>query len=96
MRTVRPATQLFSNRRSMAQMLRSVLTGCYRMSVVTTVVTFAVLAYIVSPFDLFPDFSSPYGFVEDALLLILLIKVWSNETHRYVRFKVMERKQRGC
>lgn len=95
MKTVRHTTQLFTNRKSMWQMLRSVFNGSYRMSAMTTLIVIASLIYIVSPIDIVPDFIVFFGWLDDGLILYLLVKRLNVETQRYIRFKVMERKHGG-
>ena len=92
MKTMRHATHLFSNRRILWQMLRAVFNGSYRMSLVTTLIAIASLAYIISPIDFVPDFIIFFGWIDDGLIIYLLLKRLNTETQRYIRFKVMERK----
>jgi len=73
-------------------MLREVLHGSYRMSFLTTAVVLLGLAYIIFPFDLVPDFIPVLGWLDDGLVLYLLLRRFTKETQRYNRFKAMERK----
>ena len=95
MRTVRQATNLASNRKTLWQMLRAVFNGSYRMSFMTTMVMIASLIYIISPIDIVPDFILLFGWIDDGVVLYLLLKRLNVETQRYIRFKVMERKNGG-
>lgn len=92
MKSARHGFQLFSNRRTLWQMLRSVLNGSYRMSFLTTAVVIAALIYIISPIDIVPDFIVFFGWLDDGFILYLLLKRLNTETQRYIRAKVMERK----
>ena len=94
-KSMRHATHLFSNRRTLLQMIRAVLSGSYRMSLLTTIIVIAALIYIVSPIDLVPDFIVFFGWLDDGFVLYLLLKRLTVETQRFNRFKAMERKQRG-
>lgn len=94
-KTVRHTTQLFSNRRTLWQMLRAVFNGSYRMSMMTTLIMIASLIYIISPIDIVPDFILFFGWLDDGFILYLLVKRLNAETQRFIRFKVMERKQQG-
>ena len=76
-------------------MLRSVFNGSYRMSFLTTAITIAALLYIISPIDIVPDFIVFFGWLDDGVILYLLLKRLNSETQRFVRFKVMERKSSG-
>lgn len=95
MKSARHGLQLFSNRRTLWQMLRSVLNGSYRMSFITTAVVVAALIYIISPIDVVPDFFVFFGWLDDGVIFYMLLKRLNAETQRYIRFKVMERKSRG-
>ena len=95
MRTVRHATSLFSNRKTLWQMLRAVFNGSYRMSFLTTAVIVMSLIYIISPIDIVPDFILLFGWIDDGVVFYLLLKRLNMETQRYIRFKVMERKNNG-
>jgi uncharacterized membrane protein YkvA (DUF1232 family) len=95
MKSARHGYQLFSNRKSLWQMLRSVFNGSYRMSFLTTAIVIVSLIYIISPIDIIPDFIFFIGWIDDGLVLFLLLKRLNMETQRYIRFKVMERKNSG-
>ena len=95
MKSARHGFQLFSNRKTLWQMLRSVFNGSYRMSFLTTAIVIASLIYIISPIDIVPDFVFFFGWVDDGVILYLLLKRLNVETQRYIRAKVMERKSRG-
>lgn len=75
-------------------MIRETLNGHYRMSVLTYLVFILGLLYVVFPFDLITDFIPLLGWIDDGIVIYLVIKRLSSETQRYIRFKVMER--RGC
>ena len=73
-------------------MIREVFNGHYRMSFFTNALTILAIAYIVFPFDLVPDYIPVLGWIDDGAVLYLLILRLEKETHRYNRFKAMERK----
>ncbi len=73
-------------------MLREVFNGHYRMSFLTNALTILAIAYIVFPFDLVPDYIPVLGWIDDGAVFYLLILRLEKETHRYNRFKAMERK----
>ena len=89
---MRHGWQLFRNRRTLWQMIREVLSGHYRMSLLTTLIVVLALIYIVFPFDLIPDYIPFIGWIDDGLILFLLIKRLLKETQRFNRFKAMERR----
>src|ERR1043165_3392066 len=91
-KSMRHATHLFSNRRTLWQMIRAVLNGTYRMSFLTTVIVIAALAYVISPIDLIPDFLIFFGWLDDGFIIYLVLKRLTTETQRFNRFKAMERK----
>jgi uncharacterized membrane protein YkvA (DUF1232 family) len=73
-------------------MIREVLSGQYRMSGLTLMVTILAIAYIVFPFDLIPDFIPVLGWIDDGVVLYLLLRRLVTETQRFNRYKAMERK----
>src|ERR1035437_157101 len=89
---IRHGLHLFRNRRTLWQMIREVLSGRYRMSWLTTLIALFSIAYIIYPFDLIPDYIPVLGWIDDGLVLYLLLWRLVKETHRYNRFKAMERK----
>lgn len=91
---VRHGWHLFRNRRTLWQMLREAMRGQYRMSLMTNIILVFSLIYIISPIDLIPDFIPVVGWIDDGLVLYLLLKRLTFETQRYMRFKAMERKSR--
>ncbi len=89
---VRHGLQLFRNRRTLWQMIREVLSGHYRMSGLTVLIVLLSIGYIAFPFDFVPDFIPVLGWLDDGFVLFLLLRRLNSETHRYNRFKAMERK----
>jgi len=83
---------LFQNRKTLWQMIRETLSGRYKMSMFTTVVVILSLVYVLFPFDMLPDYIPFLGWIDDAFVFFLLVKMLQKETSRYVRFKAMERK----
>jgi len=74
-------------------MVREALSGKYRMSFFTTVVLILGVVYVVSPFDLIPDWIPVIGWIDDGVVIYLVIKRLNLETLRYIRSKAMDRKQ---
>ena len=89
---VRHGWHLFRNRRTLWQMIREVLSGRYRMSWLTILIVVVSIAYVIYPFDLIPDYIPVLGWLDDGVVVYLLLWRLVNETHRYNRFKAMERK----
>ena len=89
---IRHGWHLFRNRKTLWQMLREVLNGTYKMSLLTVVIFILAVAYVISPFDLIPDWIPVIGWIDDGLVIYLLLKRLYKETQRYNRFKVMERR----
>lgn len=89
---IRHGWYLFRNRKTLWQMIREVLSGRYKMSLWTTVLLVVSILYIAFPFDIIPDFIPVLGWVDDGLMLFLLLKRFQKETLRYIRFKAMERR----
>ncbi|MBL7682274.1 MAG: DUF1232 domain-containing protein [Flavipsychrobacter sp.] len=82
--------QLIKNRKTMWCMIKAVWQGKYKMSGLSKWLLFAGLAYVILPFDF--DWVPILGWLDDGVIILLLIKRLQTETHRYVRAKVMERK----
>jgi len=92
--TLRHGWHLLRNRKTLWQMLREVVSGHYRMSWLTNLIAIFAVAYIIFPFDLIPDYIPVLGWIDDALVLYLLLLRLVKETQRYNRFKAMERKEK--
>ena len=90
--TIRHGWHLLRNRRTLWQMIREVLKGQYHMSWLTNVIAILAIAYVIFPFDLIPDFIPVVGWIDDALVIYLLLLRLVKETQRYSRFKAMERR----
>lgn len=88
---VREGVQLFRNRKTLWCMLKEVWRGQYRMSVLTSVVTVLGLLYVVIPLDF--DWIPFVGWIDDGLVIYLVIKRLQKETQRFNRRKAMARKR---
>ncbi len=73
-------------------MIREAAKGRYRMSFFTLSTVVISIIYIVSPIDLLPDFILFLGWLDDGLIIYLLLRRLAAETQRFSRFKAMERK----
>ncbi len=73
-------------------MLKEVARGQYRMSVLTILLFVAAVSYVIITNDLIPDNKFIVGWLDDAVVLCLLGKRCLFETHRFNRFKAMERR----
>lgn len=73
-------------------MIREVLAGQYRMSLLTLVIVVLSVAYVIWPFDIIPDFIPIAGWTDDAVVLYFLLRRLVKETQRFTRFKAMERR----
>jgi uncharacterized membrane protein YkvA (DUF1232 family) len=89
-RNLRQAGQLFSNRKTLFQMLREVFNGKYKMSFATNLALIFGLLYIVSPLDF--DWIPVLGWADDGFVFYMLIKRLQSETLRFNRHKAMERR----
>lgn len=78
--------------KTMGCMVREVFKGSYHVSLLTAIITIAGLAYVISPFDIVPDSILFFGWLDDLLVVFLVIKRLQKESQRYIRFKVMERR----
>ncbi len=85
--------ELFNNRRTLWQMLREAFSGQYKMSTLTNLVLILGIVYVLLPFDLVTDFIPFFGWLDDGLVIFLLVKRLLKETQRYNRSKVMQRRR---
>jgi len=92
-RNTKQVVHLFQNRRTLWQMLKDVFNGRYRMSFLTKVIMAASVLYVLFPFDVISDLIPFFGWLDDGFVIFLLVRRLLSETHRYTRFKVMERKR---
>jgi Uncharacterized conserved protein len=53
----------------------------------------ASVLYVLFPFDVISDLIPFFGWLDDGFVIFLLVRRLLSETHRYTRFKVMERKR---
>lgn len=91
-KNIQHATQLFQNRRTLWQMLRDVLGGRYKMSLMTNVAVVLGVLYVLFPFDFITDLLPVIGWADDGAVIYFVVKRLQKETQRYNRFKVMERR----
>jgi uncharacterized membrane protein YkvA (DUF1232 family) len=94
-RNIKHAFNLFNNRRTLFQMLRETWAGHYKMSFLTKASIGLAVFYVLFPFDFITDLIPFFGWLDDGFVIFLLIRRLQSETHRYIRFKVMERRGRG-
>jgi uncharacterized membrane protein YkvA (DUF1232 family) len=89
---IRNGWHLVKNRKTLWQMLREALGGRYHMSWLTTAIILVAIIYILFPFDLLPDYIPFIGWIDDGVVIYLLLKRLSKETQRFNRFKAIGRK----
>lgn len=83
---------LARGRKTTWQMLRDVLRGKYRLSLLATVTAVISIGYIIFPFDLVPDYIPVLGWLDDGTVFYVLVWVLRRETQRYIRQKAMDRR----
>jgi uncharacterized membrane protein YkvA (DUF1232 family) len=71
---------------------REVLRGRYHVSWITKIIGIIAAVYVIFPFDFIPDYIPVLGWIDDGLVLYLVLKRLVKETQRYNRFKAIERK----
>lgn len=91
-KNMRHVMGLFHNRRTLWQMLKDAFSGHYRMSMWTYLAMIFTVLYVLFPFDIITDLIPFIGWIDDGVVIFLLVKRLQKETQRYNRFKVMERR----
>lgn len=82
--------QLIKNRKTMWCMIKDTWNGSYHMSGLSKWLLLIGAMYVLFPFDF--DWIPVLGWIDDGIIIFLLIKLLQKETQRYVRAKVMGRK----
>lgn len=81
------AYHLYRSRKLLLPMICDALRGKYRFSFFTLLVLILCLAYLIFPLDLLPDFIPFIGWIDDGVLLFLLLRQLKRETVRYRQYK---------
>jgi len=90
--TARHGLRLFRSRKILGCMLRDIWHRDYAPSILTILILVVSVGYILFPFDIVPDIIPVLGWLDDGLVLYLLLRRMVKETQRYTRYKAMERK----
>ncbi len=85
--TARNAYQVYRRRKLLLPMVADALKGKYRFSLFTLLVLILCLVYVIFPFDMLPDFIPFIGWIDDGILLFLLLQQLKKETLRYQQHK---------
>ncbi len=86
---------LVKKRSTFWQMIRCILRFGYRPSIGLLLATFVFILYCVSPINLWANKSPWLSHLDELILLFIYLKILSNETHRYARFKAKNRRACG-
>lgn len=81
------AYQLYRSRRLVLPMIGDALRGRYRFSLFTLIVLVLCLAYVLFPLDMLPDFIPFVGWIDDGVLIYLLLQQLKKETVRYQQWR---------
>ena len=74
------------------QMMRCIGKLEYKPSIVTIITVIAGMVYVLTPLSLFSQQPIVVRFIDDIFVLFIVLKVLSQETHRYMRFKARSRR----
>ena len=81
-------TRLFQDLRLLIPLIKDYWKGTYRDVSVKSIVIFVVaLAYIISPFDLIPDYIIGLGQIDDAVILGLSLYFLEKDLLKYKEWK---------
>lgn len=79
------ASDIYSNRKRLFNMLRDAWKGNYKMSFITIILLVLGILHIILPFDL--DWIPIIGWIDDGFVAYWLLKRLLKETERYERKK---------
>lgn len=66
------------------RLLRAWISGKYKDVPVTTIILIiAAIIYVLNPFDLIPDFIPGVGFIDDALVIALVLRSTLNDIEKF-------------
>lgn len=77
----------------LGRMLRSWMSGSYRLRVSTLVAVVGALIYLVEPFDLIPDGVPVFGLMDDAALIAAVAKMNLTEISRFRNWETSLRRR---
>lgn len=80
---IRSLSQLWQYRAALFSMFRDAWRGKYKLSILTILALVAAGIYILSPFDLIPDFIPVIGWIDDGIVFYFLLKRLMHELNRY-------------
>lgn len=78
---------LFKNRVLIFQMIRDMIRGKYKPSLINFLIFIVGFAYILFPLDVMPDFIPVLGWIDDGAIIFFLAKRLLNEAEKYLRWK---------
>lgn len=82
-----PLEEIWENIQLMFGLLKDWLSGEYNVSKGTIVAIIIGLIYFVAPFDVVPDFIPFFGYLDDAVVLGIIIKQIQFELDEYKKWK---------
>ncbi len=77
------------------EMLRDAITGKYSVPWTTVAVLVATLAYVISPFDLIPDFIPLIGWGDDAAVVVMAARVIQSDLQAYAFWRGLDLTEYG-
>ncbi len=80
---IRGFSGLWKHRQELRRMIADARAGRYRISLLTLLAVLGAALYVISPFDVIPDFLVIFGWTDDVAIIYFLSNRIGRELERY-------------